>query len=166
MDFDRLVAEHKDAIYRQMVRVCGDRDDADDALVEALGRAYRSLDRLREPEAFRSWLTQIGRRVCLRMRRRNPEGAISLEAMLSAGLPEPQTPGTDEDAELAATKRCILAAIDALSELDRRVYWQRDVEGRSATEVAEALGLTVPAVKARLHRARLQLRQQLNALFG
>ena len=97
MDFDQLVAEHKDAIYRQMVRVCGDRDDADDALVEALGRAYRSLDQLREPEAFRGWLTQIGRRVCLRMRRRDPDGAVSLEAMLAGGHPEPQSnPGADE----------------------------------------------------------------------
>lgn len=167
MDFDRLVAEHKDAIYRQMVRICGDRDDADDALVDALGRAFRSIDQLREPEAFRGWLTQIGRRVCTRMRRRDPEAAVSLEALISAGHPEPIVRSTiDDDAEMAATKRCILGALDSLPTLDRQIYWQREVEAQPAAVVASSLGISVPALKSRLHRARIKVRERLDAELG
>src|SRR5271166_3901632 len=70
MDFDALANEHKDAVYRQLIRACGNREDAEDVLIEALLRAYSSLDRLRESKAFRSWLGQIGRRVCWQLKER------------------------------------------------------------------------------------------------
>ena len=59
MDFERLMKLHKDAVYRQLVRTCGNRDDAEDALVEALTSAHRSLETLRDEKAFRGWLAQI-----------------------------------------------------------------------------------------------------------
>ena len=59
MNFETLVNQHKDAVYRQMVRVCGNREDAEDVLIEALLKAYRHLDQLRNSVAFRAW--QIGR---------------------------------------------------------------------------------------------------------
>ena len=62
MDFDELAEAHKDAVYRQMIRACGNREDAEDVLVEALLKAYRSLDQLRDQGAFRAWLARIGRR--------------------------------------------------------------------------------------------------------
>ena len=70
MDFEALVNEHKNAVYRQLVRACGNREDAEDVLIEALLKAYRSLDQLRESKAFRSWLAQIGRRVCWQLKQR------------------------------------------------------------------------------------------------
>jgi len=68
MDFEKLANENKDAVYRQMLRVCGNREDAEDVLVEALLKAYRNLDTLRESTAFRAWLAQIGRRVCWQLK--------------------------------------------------------------------------------------------------
>ncbi len=59
MDFERLSHQHKDAVYRQMVRVCGNREDAEDVLIEALLKAYRSLGDLAAPEAFRAWLAAL-----------------------------------------------------------------------------------------------------------
>jgi RNA polymerase sigma-70 factor, ECF subfamily len=70
MDFDRLAQRHRDAVYRQMVRVCGNRDDAEDVLVEALVSAYRHMESLRDEGAFRGWLATIGRRVCGKVRAR------------------------------------------------------------------------------------------------
>jgi RNA polymerase sigma-70 factor (ECF subfamily) len=55
-DFEKLANQHKDAVYRQMVRVCGNREDAENVLIEALLKAYRNLDLLRDAVAFRSWL--------------------------------------------------------------------------------------------------------------
>src|SRR5450755_1491801 len=62
MDFEDLANQHKDAVYRQLMRACGNREDAEDVLIEALLKAYRNLDQLRETGAFRAWLAQIGRR--------------------------------------------------------------------------------------------------------
>lgn len=72
-DFDALTREHKDSVYRQMLRVCGNREDAEDAedvLVEALLKAYRHLNQLRDSAAFRAWLAQIARRVCWQLKER------------------------------------------------------------------------------------------------
>src|SRR5450631_4256690 len=69
-DFDALTRQHQNSVYRQLVRVCGNREDAEDVLIEALLKAYRSLDQLRESKAFRSWLAQIGRRVCWQLKER------------------------------------------------------------------------------------------------
>src|SRR5215831_16371636 len=69
-DFEALTRQHKDAVYRQMIRVCGNREDAEDVLVEALLKAYRHLDQLRESAAFRAWLAQIAKRVCWQLKER------------------------------------------------------------------------------------------------
>jgi RNA polymerase sigma-70 factor (ECF subfamily) len=59
MNFEELANEHKDAVYRQMLRVCGNHADAEDVLMEALLKAYRSLGQLREAAAFRAWLGRL-----------------------------------------------------------------------------------------------------------
>src|SRR3954468_20707305 len=71
VNFDDLANEHKDAVYRQIIRVCGNREDAEDVLIEALLKAYRNLDQLRESKAFRGWLAQIARRVCWQLKQRD-----------------------------------------------------------------------------------------------
>ena len=70
MDFESLSRQHKDAVYRQMLRACGNREDAEDVLIESLLKAYRSLGDLRAPEAFRTWLGQIASRVCWQLKQR------------------------------------------------------------------------------------------------
>ena len=69
-DFEKLANQHKDVVYRQMVRVCGNREDAEDVLTEALQKAYRNLDKLRDSVAFRSWLGRIAQRVCWQLKQR------------------------------------------------------------------------------------------------
>ena len=69
-DFAALTRQHQDSVYRQMVRVCGNREDAEDVLVEALLKAYRRLDQLRDSVAFRAWLARIAKRVCWQLKER------------------------------------------------------------------------------------------------
>lgn len=70
VDFEALAKQHKDAVYRQMIRVCGNREDAEDVLIEALLKAYHHVDQLRESAAFRAWLAQIAKRVCWQLKER------------------------------------------------------------------------------------------------
>lgn len=155
-----LILEHKDAVYRQMVRVCGDYDDAEDALAEAMLRAYQASESLRDEESFRAWLATIGRRVCGRMRRHaSLAPVIALAGMDLAADPAP-TP--DEEAAMSETKSCIRSAIESLGHEYREVYVLREMEGISGEEVAERLGISLAAMKSRLHRARAMVRESLD----
>lgn len=164
VDFEELANEHKDAVYRKMVRVCGNHADAEDALIEALLRAYKHMGDLRNAAAFRSWLGQIAQRVCWQIKQKD-----ALTPLLQLSTLE------DEGKQLAALdpppeamllarqmKQQIAAAIDSLPAMYRDVYELRDVEELPAEETAERLGLTISAVKSRLHRARGMVREQLD----
>jgi len=167
MDFEALANQHKDAVYREMLRACGNREDAEDVLIEALFRAYRHLDKLEHPEAFRAWLGRIGRRVCWRLKRREAVlPLIQLSQMEEEGF---EIPGdeTAPDARLNAMqmKQQLESALEALPEDNRRVYEMRDLENQSGEEVARALGISLAAMKSRLHRARALLRERLDAVL-
>jgi len=164
MDFETLVTRHKNAVYRQMVRVCGNQDDAEDALSEALLRAYRALDALRNDEAFRGWLLQIARRVCGRMKRKERLLPIlDMSSMEQDGW-EAADPGvgTDVLVQEKELKACVAHALSSLEEPYRQAYILRDVEGLSGEEAAEELGISLAALKSRLHRARQQVREQID----
>jgi RNA polymerase sigma-70 factor (ECF subfamily) len=163
-DFDALAAEHKDAVYRQLIRTCGNEADAEDVLVEALLRAYQHLGELREREAFRAWLAQIGRRVCWHLKKREALApVIRLAALEDRGL-EPIDPGPRPDAALARQRlRALLQeAVAALPPDQRAVYELRDLEGHPGQDVARQLGITLAAQKSRLHRARAHVRDFLD----
>jgi RNA polymerase sigma-70 factor, ECF subfamily len=167
MDFEELVNEHKDAVYRQMIRTCGNREDAEDVLIDALLKAYRNLDQLRAREAFRSWLAQIARRICWQLRKR--------EAL----LPLLQLSELEEDGrELAGNLQPIdnVLAIQQMKDLLMQtianlppeyasVYRLRELEELSGEEVAARLQISIEAMKSRLHRARAMVRASLDAAF-
>jgi RNA polymerase sigma-70 factor (ECF subfamily) len=168
VDFDALARQHKDAVYRQMIRVCGNREDAEDVLIEALLKAYRHLDQLRESSAFRAWLAQIAKRVCWQLKERE-----SLLPLLQLSMLE------DEGREVAGTepapdlrlareqmKQLLNNAIAALPALYRRVYELCDVEDLRGDEAAEKLGISRAAMKSRLHRARNLVRAHLDSALA
>ena len=104
MNFEALANEHKDAVYRQMIRVCGNREDAEDVLIEALLKAYRHLDQLRDSVAFRAWLAQIAKRVCWQLKQQDSlMPLLQLSALEDEGK---QISGNDlpMEAQLAARK--------------------------------------------------------------
>lgn len=158
--YERLVLAHKDAVYRQMVRVCGNHDDAEDVLVEALLRAYQALDTLEDESAFRGWLAIIGRRVCSRLRKK--EALAPLIALADAeGLPVPPEDLANRS-DMESLKARLKQAMDELPSEMRQVYEMRDIEQVSGEETAERLGITMPAMKSRLHRARALVRTKMD----
>ncbi|WP_395095223.1 RNA polymerase sigma factor [Armatimonas sp.] len=168
MEFDQLMARHKDAVYRQMVRMCGNPDDAEDVLVESLLSAYRALHQLHDEAAFQSWLAIIARRTCGRLKRREALAPVLHLAELSergleleSGIPSPETQVIE-----AETKACLLRVMQALPPVYREVYELRDLEDLPASVVAERLGITVAAVKSRLHRARALVRNGIDSGLG
>ena len=164
MEFESLVNQHKDAVYRQMLRVCGNREDAEDVLAGAMLRAWRHMDQLEDGRAFRSWLTQIGRRVCWRLKDREAlMPLLQLSAMPGEGerIPGPET-AMEEAIDGKQMKELLRTALDALPEPYREVYRMRDLDGVPGEEAARRLGVTVASMKSRLHRARALLRAQLD----
>jgi RNA polymerase sigma-70 factor (ECF subfamily) len=168
VDFEALANEHKDAIYRQMLRVCGNREDAEDVLIEALLKAYCSMDQLRDSGCFRAWLAQIARRVCWQLKEH--------EALLPLlQLSELETDGVDltdpsaapEEIAAAAQMRELLRnAVAELKPEFRAVYELRDIDEVPGEEVASRLGISLRAMKSRLHRARLLLRERMEAALA
>lgn len=167
-DFESLTRQHKDSVYRQMIRVCGNREDAEDVLVEALLKAYRHLDQLRDSAAFRAWLAQIAKRVCWQLKER--ESLLPLLQLSTLEEDGREIPGGElsPEAEVARRqmKQLLDDAIAALPELYRSVYRLRDVEDRSGDEVARELHLSRAAMKSRLHRARELVRAHLDAALA
>ncbi|HMS53993.1 MAG TPA: sigma-70 family RNA polymerase sigma factor [Fimbriimonadaceae bacterium] len=152
--FERLANEHKDAVYRQMVRVCGNADDAEDVLVEALLAAYKALPTMRDEANFRGWLAIVGRRVCSRIKRKEallPVLALSEQDIeQSAGEPE------------IDLKSCLLEALDALPDSYREPYRLFAIDGLDQKEIAHRLNLDLNTVKTRVRRAKEKLRDTLD----
>lgn len=159
----KLLAVCQPDLRRFARRTCGSTEDAEDAVQVALWQLYRKIGMLRTVEAFTSWLFRIVERECFRMRRRMfgarvgaaPMTPLPNEAAVVEELPADPIP---VDLRLDLT-----AAIAALPEPARVVLILRDVHQLTAPEVAAQLGLSVDAVKSRLHRARAQVRDQLMA---
>jgi RNA polymerase sigma-70 factor, ECF subfamily len=163
-DFEALTRQHKDAVYRQMIRVCGNREDAEDVLIEALLKAYRHLDQLRESAAFRAWLAQIGRRICWQLKERESLlPLLQLSTLQDEGTEVPTgQPGPEMQLARRQIKRLLDDAIAALPASYRAVYELRDIEDRPGDEVAQELGISRAAMKSRLHRAREMVRSSLD----
>ena len=136
-------------------RTCSNSEDAEDAVQAALWQLHRRVGGLRTVATFASWLFRIVERECFRLYRRMTR-AESLEALESHEMPQAAAVPTDLRLDL-------VRAMQALNPPYREVLILRDVHELTAPEVAEQLGLSVEAVKSRLHRARSQVREQLLA---
>jgi RNA polymerase sigma-70 factor (ECF subfamily) len=151
--------------------MCGNADDASDVAQESLIAMARSLPQFRGEASVSSWLYTIARRFCIRKRRRGKFAPAVEESLDAPGgnaihqLADP-APGPERTAANRELGAVLGAAVDALEPGQREVLVLRDMEGLSAREVADVLGITVDAVKSRLHRARLAVRQRVAPLLG
>lgn len=164
--FEALVDRHGDAMYRLAVRTCGAGRDADDAVQDALLAAWRAAGTFRGQSAVRTWLLQIVVNACHR-RHRLRAGQPSHPASIDEAALEPAPEsGPEERAAAREVGRAIDAALAAMTPEAREVLVLRDVEGLSGEETAAALGVELAAMKSRLHRARLELKQRVEAFLG
>ena len=165
-----LLERHEARLYRFARRLCRHREDAEDVLQESLLAAARGLPGFRGASSIGTWLYTIARSFCIKKRRRSvfapAEVSLDSEASVAArGLADPGR-RPDEALEASRLEAALERAIAALDRPYREVLLLRDVEGLPSAEVARVTGLSVPAVKTRLHRARGRLREALAPLLA
>ena len=172
-EFARLVDAYSPAIYRLALKMLGDAQDAEDVLQNTFLQAFRHLAGFEGRSSLSTWLYRIAANEALMLlRKRRPE------TTLTDSLPEePDAPDEpvefsercclpEEELLSAEARRHLDEAIRRLPESLRVVFLLRDIEGLSIQETAEALNLSETAVKTRLLRARLRLRETLSGYYG
>jgi RNA polymerase sigma-70 factor, ECF subfamily len=169
--FETLVNRYENKIFRLAMNITQNREDAEDTMQEAFLKAFEHLDEFQGNSRFYTWLVRIAvNQALMKLRKRRPN-QVSLDEPVETEddlMPrEVEDWGPSPEERFAQTElNGILSSV--ISELDppfRIVFQLRDMEGLSTEETAEIMGLSAPAVKSRLLRARLKLRQKLNRYF-
>lgn len=152
---DELLARYEQPIYRFGLRMCGDEESAREVLQETMLAAFRNLAGFRGQAALSTWLYQIARSFCIK-ERRGARTQVALDDQMPDAAASP-------DAQVHARQigEALSAAIAALPAEQREALVLRDVEGLSAEEAANVVGIEVGALKSRLHRARMAIREHL-----
>lgn len=168
---EELLARHQARVYRFGMKMCRDPEDAKDVLQDTLLAAARSVRDFRGASSISTWLYTIARSFCIKKRRKSkfaPDEVRSLDvdAASEAERVADSARGPDEALAARQVEHALEEAIAALEPMYREVLVLRDVEGLTAPEVAEVLGITTQAVKSRLHRARLSVRSHVAPLLG
>ena len=151
--FEELVRRYQLPVYRVALRMLGDRADAEDAAQDAFLQAWQALPGFAGRSRFSTWLYRIITNRCLNIRR-----SARRTAPLPEGL-EGEAPASrpDQIVEAASELEALAEAIARLSPEQRAPLVLRTFEGCSYEEIAGVLGISVAAVRGRLHRARLEL---------
>lgn len=173
--FHELIRPYERGLYMAAFAILRSPADAEEAVQEALLKAFLHLAQLRSDEKFKGWLFLIAVNES-RMRRRNAHGHLfeSLETEAKKDddgdfKPRQFADWREIPSEIVETKEirsAVLRALENLPEKYREVFVLRDMQGLSVSETANILGVSTPAIKTQLHRARLQMREQLAPLFG
>jgi len=165
---EALLARHEQKVFRFGLRMCGNEEDARDVLQETLLAAFRGVRQFRGEAQLSTWLYQVARSFCTKARRRaagEPTRHESLEGVAARTVSVSES-APDERAHAREMARVLQEALLALPESQREVVLLRDVEGLTAEEAAEVVGVEVPALKSRLHRARLAMQERIAVLLG
>ncbi len=171
--YAQLVEEYAGRVYRLALRMLGNEADAEDVLQETFMSAFKSIDRFEARSSLGTWLYRIATNAALmRLRRKEPE-QVSVDEPVEGEdgdliprqffdfccLPE-------DDLLRDEALQEMMQAVEELPETLRSVFVLREMEGLSTEETADMLGLSVSAVKSRLMRARLKLRDRLSHYFA
>lgn len=167
-----LIEAHQAQVFRFGLRMCRNEADAEDVLQETLLALARGIHDLRGTASVSTWLYAVARSFCIKKRRRRKGAPKQTDLLEDVDTGEGsgnarEEPGAGPEG-LAADKeiqRALERALRRLEPSQREVLVLRDVEGLTAPEVAEIVGVGVAAVKSRLHRARVALRDELAPLL-
>ncbi len=171
--FSRLIRQYDRHIYRLALNITTNPADAEDVLQDACLKAYENLGQFQGDSRFYTWLVRIAvNEALMKLRKRRGNSVVSLDAPVETAdddfMPrEIEDWGDDPEQRYAQAEmqEILKEAIEGLEYPYRMVFILRDIEDLSTEETAGALGLSVPAVKSRLLRARLKMRQKLNKYF-
>ena len=169
--FDELVRRYQDKVYRLCYKILRHEEDAAEALQDAFLSAFKGLPRFKAESTFSTWLYRIATNASLMKYRRRRDGHVSYEQSQTGSEDNEPMAIADwstqplDDLLDTETREILSREIDLLPENEREVFILRDIMEQSNEEVAKELGLTVAAVKSRLHRARVHLRDRVNRYF-
>jgi RNA polymerase sigma-70 factor (ECF subfamily) len=164
--FEALVARHGDALFGFVRRTCGPGPDAEDALQDGLLAAWRGASTFRGEASGRTWLFQVVLHACrrrARLRAGEPRVHEPLDRAEAVASPEA---GGEAHVSARQTGAALERAMAQLSPEAAEVLLLRDVSGLSGEETAAVLGVGLGAMKSRLHRARLELKERVEGILG
>jgi RNA polymerase sigma-70 factor (ECF subfamily) len=170
--FTELVNHYERKIYRLAKHITQNEEDAEDVLQETFLKAYEHLDTFQGNSKFYTWIVRIGvNEALMKLRKRKGDRTVPLDQPVDTGeeMVAREIAVWEDNPEERYSReemREILdTAVESLKPDFRTVFVLRDIEELSTEETAEALGISVPAVKSRLLRARLALREKLTRQF-
>jgi RNA polymerase sigma-70 factor, ECF subfamily len=170
--FAELVRRYEGKIFRLAQHVTQNREDAEDVLQETFMKAYEHLDQFKGDSKFYTWIVRIAvNQALMKLRRRKTDKSVSLDEQIDTGedtvVREIAAWGEDPVQRFSREElgEILDSAVQSLEPPYRSVFVLRDIDDLSTEETAEVLGLSIPAVKSRLLRARLQLREKLTRYF-
>ncbi len=171
--FAVIVDQYSPAIYRLALRMLGNPQEAEDVMQETFMNAYRAIDKFEGRSQISTWLYRIAsNQALMRIRKKNPDFVSMDEPVTESDEWEPVVQLRDwcclPETEFMSSEAMaqLDAAIEDLSPALRATFVLRDLQSLSTRETAEILGISESAVKTRLLRARLQLRESLSSYFG
>jgi RNA polymerase sigma-70 factor (ECF subfamily) len=168
---ETLLLRYQPKVYGFGMKLCRDPEDAKDVLQDTLLAMARTVRDFRGASSLTTWLYSIARSFCIKKRRRGrsvtsePMSSNLAHEAAAVAMPHPG-PGPEEAVAHRQVEAVLAQAIAGLAPIYREVLVLRDIEGLTAPQVAEVLGIGVKAVKSRLHRARLAVREALIPLLG
>src|SRR5579872_26538 len=170
--YNQLMTRYSPKIYRLAKHITQHEEDAEDVLQETFLKAFEHLGDFQGQSKFYTWLVRIAvNESLMKLRKRKSDRTVPLDEPLDTGEDTVvrEIAVWDEDPEQQYSReelaRILDEAVQSLKPAFRTVFVLRDIEELSTEEAAEALGISVPAVKSRLLRARLQLREKLTRFF-
>jgi RNA polymerase sigma-70 factor (ECF subfamily) len=160
--FGQLVRRYQGRLFNTLLHMVGVREDAEDAMQDAFVQAYVNLESFQGRSAFYTWLYRIAFNVLI-SRKRRKRREVSLDAARAATGEEPMDSGHGPGAQVLRREQVeqVHTALAELNDDHRAILVLREIEGCCYETIAEVLDLPVGTVRSRLHRARLQLRDQL-----
>jgi len=170
--FTELVNRYERKIYRLAKNITQNDEDAEDVLQDAFLKAYTHLDNFKGDSKFYTWIVRIAvNEALMRLRKRKTDRTVPLDEPVELGEETVQREiavwedNPEQQYSQEEWRRILDEAVDSLKPDFRTVFVLRDIEELSTEETAETLGISVPAVKSRLLRARLALRERLTRQF-
>lgn len=176
--FETLIKRYEDRIYSLAYRILHDKEEAYDVLQETAIKAFTNLNKFKGKSSFSTWLYKIALNIILMRKRKQKslakkmpivevedETTVANIAKISSDSPQEIIDWSDNpvvDLEREELNKVLIDSVNKLPEKYRNVVILKDLEQRSIEEIAKILGLSIPAVRTRLHRGRLYLRWLLD----
>jgi RNA polymerase sigma-70 factor, ECF subfamily len=170
--FEELMKRYEKGIFNLAMRITKNTQEAEEILQDTFFSVFRNIEGFREESSFKTWVYKVATNYALmKLRKKRQISKVFLdEPLMVEGEEIPRDiadwSGNPEDLyEKQELRKILKEAVDSLPEIYQTVFWMRDVNGLSNQEVADILGLSLPAVKSRILRARILLREYLTKYF-